>query len=78
MKTNWPALRTGFLTLRAWPWAQPRGLAQTQELAGATTTPAVISSVAILQSAMQRARRARGGRRQAGSPAPHVCKIPSG
>jgi type IV pilus assembly protein PilQ len=55
MKTNWPALRTGFLTLASLAVGTTAWPAQTQELAGATTTPAVISSVAILESAMQRA-----------------------
>ncbi len=55
MKTNWPALRTGFLILASLAVGTTAWPAQTQELAGATTTPAVISSVAILQSAMQRA-----------------------
>jgi type IV pilus assembly protein PilQ len=55
MKTNCPALRSGFLilaSLAVGPIALP---AQTADLAGATTTPTVISSVAILQSASQRA-----------------------
>ena len=55
MKTNWPALRTGFLILASLAVGTTAWPAQTQELAGATTTPAVISSVAILQNAMQRA-----------------------
>jgi type IV pilus secretin PilQ/predicted competence protein len=55
MKTNWPALRSGFLILASLAVGTSAMPAQTQELAGATTTPAVISSVAILQSATQRA-----------------------
>jgi type IV pilus assembly protein PilQ len=55
MKTNWPALRSGFLILASLAVGTTVLPAQTQELAGATTTPAVISSVAILQSALQRA-----------------------
>jgi type IV pilus secretin PilQ/predicted competence protein len=55
MKTNWPALRSGFLILASFSVGATVLPAQTQELAGATTTPAVISSVAILQNAAQRA-----------------------
>ncbi len=55
MKTNWPALRSGFLILASLSVGATMLPAQTQELAGATTTPAVISSVAILQNAAQRA-----------------------
>lgn len=55
MKTNWPALRSGFLILASLAVGAVVLPAQTQEIAGATTTPAVISSVAILQSAAQRA-----------------------
>jgi type IV pilus assembly protein PilQ len=55
MKTNWPALRSGFLILASFSVGATMLPAQTQELAGATTTPAVISSVAILQNAAQRA-----------------------
>ena len=55
MKTNWPALRSGFLILASLAVGTMVLPAQTQEIAGATTTPAVISSVAILQSASQRA-----------------------
>jgi type IV pilus assembly protein PilQ len=55
MKTNWPALRSGFLILASVAVGTTVLPAQTQELAGATTTPAVISSVTILQSALQRA-----------------------
>src|ERR1700730_3048598 len=56
MKTNGPALRSGFLILASMAVGTSVLPAQTQELAGATTTPAVISSVAILQGALQRAR----------------------
>jgi type IV pilus assembly protein PilQ len=55
MKTNWPALRSGFLILASLAVGAVVLPAQTQEIAGATTTPAVISGVAILQSAAQRA-----------------------
>ncbi len=55
MKTNWPVLRSGFLILASLSLGAAVLPAQTQELAGATTTPAVISSVAILQNAAQRA-----------------------
>ena len=55
MKTNWPALRSGFLILASLTVGATAVPAQLQELTGATTTPAVISSVAILQSALQRA-----------------------
>ena len=55
MKTNWPALRSGFLILTSLSLGASVLPAQTQELAGATTTPAVISSVAILQNPSQRA-----------------------
>jgi len=55
MKTNWPALRSGFLILASLSLGATVLPAQTQELAGATTTPAVISSAAILQNAGQRA-----------------------
>lgn len=55
MKTNWPALRSGFLILASLAVGAVVLPARPQELAGATTTPAVISSVAILQSAAQRA-----------------------
>jgi type IV pilus assembly protein PilQ len=55
MKTNWPALRSGFLILASLAVGTTALPAQTQEPTGATTTPAVISSVAILQNALQRA-----------------------
>ncbi len=55
MKTNWPALRSGVLILASVTVGASGLLAQTHELGGATTTPAVISSVAILQSASQQA-----------------------
>ncbi len=55
MKTNGPALRSGFLILASLCLCATLLPAQPQELAGATTTPAVISSVAILQNAVQRA-----------------------
>jgi len=52
MKTNWPALRHGYLMLASMALASSPVLAQTP--AGATATAAVISSVAITQ-ALQRA-----------------------
>jgi len=50
MKTNWPALRCGFLILSSAALSLSPALAQTQEPAGATATSAVISSVAITQA----------------------------
>ena len=50
MKTNWPALRCGCLTLASLAVALSPALAQTQEPSGATATSAVISSVAITQA----------------------------
>jgi type IV pilus assembly protein PilQ len=50
MKTNWPALRCGFLILSSAALGVVPALAQTQEPAGATATSAVISSVAITQA----------------------------
>jgi type IV pilus assembly protein PilQ len=50
MKTNWPALRYGFLILTSAALSVSPVLAQTQEPAGATATSAVISSVAITQA----------------------------
>jgi len=50
MKTNWPALRHGYLMLASVALAVSPVLAQTQEPAGATATAAVISSVAITQA----------------------------
>src|SRR5260370_33635548 len=50
MKTNWPALRHGFLILASMAVANSPVLAQPQAPAGATATAAVISSVAITQA----------------------------
>src|SRR5213594_2645527 len=50
MKTNWPALRHGYLILAGMALATSPVLAQTQAPAGATATSAVISSVAITQA----------------------------
>ncbi len=47
MKTNWPALRHGYLILASMALATCPVLAQTQAPAGATAAGAVISSVAI-------------------------------
>jgi len=55
MKMNWPALRSGVMILTSLGVSAMASVAQTQELADAPTTPAVISSVAILQSALQHA-----------------------
>src|SRR5260370_5109841 len=50
MKTNWPALRHGYLILASMTLANSPVLAQTPEPAVATATAAVISSVAITQA----------------------------
>src|SRR5260370_4937400 len=50
MKTNWPALRHGYLILAGMTLAATPVLAQTQAPAGATATAAVISIVAITQA----------------------------
>jgi type IV pilus secretin PilQ/predicted competence protein len=50
MKTNWPALRHGYLILASMALASSPVFAQTQAPAGATATTAVISSVAITQA----------------------------
>jgi type IV pilus assembly protein PilQ len=59
MKTNWPALRCGFLILSSAALSVPAP-AQTQEPAGATATSAVISSVAITQAPQHAAVRVEG------------------
>ncbi len=56
MKTNWPALRHGYLILASMTLANSPVLAQTPEPAVATATAAVISSVAITQPAACRTR----------------------
>jgi type IV pilus assembly protein PilQ len=60
MKTNWPALRHGYLILASMAFAASPMLAQTQAPAGATSTPAVISSVAITQAPERSAVRVEG------------------
>jgi type IV pilus assembly protein PilQ len=60
MKTNWPALRHGYLILTSMALATSPALAQTQEPAGATATAAVISSVAITQEPQRSAVRVAG------------------
>jgi type IV pilus assembly protein PilQ len=50
MKTNWPALRHGYLILASMAVANSPVLAQPQAPAGATATAAVISSVTITQA----------------------------
>jgi type IV pilus assembly protein PilQ len=60
MKTNWPALRHGYLILASVALAASPALAQTQAAAGATSTSAVISSVAITQAPERSAVRVEG------------------
>src|SRR5713226_9151297 len=60
MKTNWPALRHGYLILASMTLATSPMLAQTQAPAGATPTSAVISSVAITQAPERSAVRVEG------------------
>ena len=55
MKTNWPVLRSGFMILTSLAVGTTVMPAPAQEVASLMTTPTVISSVAILQSASQRA-----------------------
>jgi type IV pilus assembly protein PilQ len=55
MKTKLPALRSGLLILASMTVGTSMTLARTQDAAGENTTPTVISSVAVLQSASQRA-----------------------
>ena len=55
MKTNWPVLRSGFMILTSLAVGATVMPARAQEIAGVMTTQAVISSVAILQNAAQRA-----------------------
>src|ERR1700719_2160733 len=50
MKTNWPAMRIGCLIFASAALASSPCFAQTQELAGATATASVISSVAVTQA----------------------------
>src|SRR5260370_37852232 len=60
MKTNWPALRHGYLILASMALASSPVLAQTQAPGGATATAAVISSVAITQAAQRATVRVEG------------------
>ena len=60
MKTNWPALRHGYLILASVALTASPALAQTQAAAGATLTSAVISSVAITQAPERSAVRVEG------------------
>ena len=60
MKTNWPALRHGYLILASAALASSPALAQTQAAAGASATTAVISSVAITQAPQRAAVRVEG------------------
>ncbi len=60
MKTNWPALRHGYLILASMALASSPVLAQTQAPAGATAAAAVISSVAITQAPERSAVRVEG------------------
>jgi len=60
MKTNWPALRHGYLILASMALASSPMVAQTQAPGGATATAAVISSVAITQASQRAAVRVEG------------------
>src|SRR5712664_2984498 len=60
MKTNWPAIRHGYLILASMALATSPVLAQTQAPAGATPTAAVISSVAVTQAPQRAAVRVEG------------------
>src|SRR2546425_1983359 len=60
MKTNWPALRHGYLILAGMALATSPVLAQTQAAAGTSATTAVISSVAITQAPPRAAVRVEG------------------
>jgi len=60
MKTNWPALRHGYLILASMTLASSPVLAQTREPAVATATAVVISSVAITQAPERSAVRVEG------------------
>jgi type IV pilus secretin PilQ/predicted competence protein len=55
MKTNWPVLRSGFMILTSLAVGSTVMTVRAQEIAGVTSTPTVISSVAILQSSSRRA-----------------------
>src|SRR5713226_1236327 len=60
MKTNWPALRHGYLILASMALATSPVLAQTQAAAGTSATTAIISSVAITQAPQRAAVRVEG------------------
>jgi type IV pilus assembly protein PilQ len=60
MKTNWPAMRIGCLILANAALAISPSVAQTQDLAGATATASVISSVAITQAPQRASVRVEG------------------
>jgi type IV pilus assembly protein PilQ len=60
MKTNWPALRHGYLIAASMALAASPVLGQTQVAAGARATTAVISSVAITQAPQRAAVRVEG------------------
>jgi len=60
MKTNWPALRNGCLILASLACGTAPLLAQSQESAGATAAPAVISSVAVTQASQHASVRVQG------------------
>src|SRR5690242_1038899 len=60
MKTNWPALRCGFMILTGVALGVNPSFAKAQEPAGASATSAVISSVAITQAPQHTAVRVAG------------------
>ncbi|MGC1619372.1 MAG: type IV pilus secretin PilQ [Candidatus Acidiferrum sp.] len=60
MKTNWPAFRCGCLILSSAVLGASPLLAQTQEPAGATATPSVISNVAITRAPQRASVRVEG------------------
>jgi type IV pilus assembly protein PilQ len=60
MTTNWPALRNGCLILASLAWGAAPLLAQSQESAGPKVTAAVISSVAVMQTAQRASVRVEG------------------
>ncbi len=60
MKTNWPAVRNGCLILASLAFGTAPMLAQSQVPAGATATPAVISSVAVMQASQRASVRVEG------------------
>jgi len=60
MKTNWPAMRIGYLILASAALATSPSAAQTQEPAGANAAASVISSVAITQAPQRASVRVEG------------------